>query len=103
MSTFAQMSLPSFLVQRLLEAGITTPTPIQQAAIPPALEGRDVMAQAKTGSGKTLAFLLPMIVRALRATQLLRGNRITVSTRGGFALASTRAFVQVGAVCARQR
>ena len=66
MSTFAQMSLPSFLVQRLLEAGITTPTPIQQAAIPPALEGRDVMAQAKTGSGKTLAFLLPMIVRALR-------------------------------------
>lgn len=68
MSTFAQMSLPSFLVQRLLEAGITTPTPIQQAAIPPALEGRDVMAQAKTGSGKTLAFLLPMIVRALRAS-----------------------------------
>ena len=68
MSTFAQMNLPSFLVQRLLEAGITTPTPIQQAAIPPALEGRDVMAQAKTGSGKTLAFLLPMIVRALRAS-----------------------------------
>lgn len=68
MSTFVQMSLPSFLLQRLLEAGITTPTPIQQAAIPPALEGRDVMAQAKTGSGKTLAFLLPMIVRALRAS-----------------------------------
>ena len=68
MSKFVQMSLPSFLVQRLLEAGITTPTPIQQAAIPPALEGRDVMAQAKTGSGKTLAFLLPMIVRALRAS-----------------------------------
>ena len=66
MSTFARMNLPPFLVQRLLEAGITTPTPIQQAAIPPALEGRDVMAQAKTGSGKTLAFLLPMIVRALR-------------------------------------
>ena len=66
MFTFAQMNLPSFLVRRLLEAGITTPTPIQQAAVPPALEGRDVMAQAKTGSGKTLAFLLPMIVRALR-------------------------------------
>jgi superfamily II DNA/RNA helicase len=63
---FAQMSLPSFLVQRLLQAGITAPTPIQHAAIPPALEGRDVMAQAKTGSGKTLAFLLPMIARALR-------------------------------------
>ena len=66
MSTFAQMSLPPFLAQRLLQSGITSPTPIQQAAIPPALEGRDVMAQAKTGSGKTLAFLLPMIERALR-------------------------------------
>jgi ATP-dependent RNA helicase RhlE len=66
MSTFAQMSVSSFLAQRLLQAGITTPTPIQQAAITPALEGRDVMAQAKTGSGKTLAFLLPMIERALQ-------------------------------------
>jgi ATP-dependent RNA helicase RhlE len=65
MSTFAQMSLSPSIVQRLLQGGITVPTPIQQAAIPPALEGRDVMAQAKTGSGKTLAFLLPMIVRAL--------------------------------------
>ena len=68
MSTFAQMSLPPSIVQRLLQVGITVPTPIQQAAIPPALEGRDVMAQAKTGSGKTLAFLLPMIERALRAS-----------------------------------
>ena len=66
MSTFAQMSLPPSIVQRLLQAGITVPTPIQQAAIPPALEGRDVMAQAKTGSGKTLAFLLPMIERTMR-------------------------------------
>lgn len=63
---FAEMSLPPFLAQRLLQAGITAPTPIQQAAIRPALDGRDVMAQAKTGSGKTLAFLLPMIERALR-------------------------------------
>ncbi len=68
MSTFAQMSLPPSIVQRLLQGGITVPTPIQHAAIPPALEGRDVMAQAKTGSGKTLAFLLPMIERALRAS-----------------------------------
>ena len=66
MSTFAQMSLPPSIVQRLLQGGITVPTPIQQAAIPPTLEGRDVMAQAKTGSGKTLAFLLPMIERAMR-------------------------------------
>jgi len=63
---FAEMNLPPFLAQRLQRAGITAPTPIQQAAIRPALDGRDVMAQAKTGSGKTLAFLLPMIERALR-------------------------------------
>lgn len=66
MLSFTEMSLPPFLAQRLQQAGITAPTPIQQAAIRPALEGRDVMAQAKTGSGKTLAFLLPMIERALR-------------------------------------
>jgi hypothetical protein len=44
MSMFAQMSLPPFLAQRLLQAGITSPSPIQEAAIPPALAGRDVMA-----------------------------------------------------------
>lgn len=66
MSTFAEMSLPTFLAQRLQQAGMTTPTPIQQATIQPAREGRDIMAQAKTGSGKTLAFLLPLIERALR-------------------------------------
>jgi ATP-dependent RNA helicase RhlE len=59
MSTFAQMTLPPFLAQRLLQAGITSPTPIQQAAIPPALEGRDVMAQAKTEAEKHWPFFSP--------------------------------------------
>src|SRR5690242_2084131 len=66
MSTFAQMSLSPSIMQRLLQGGITVPTPIQQAAIPLALEGRDIMAQAKTGSGKTLAFLLPIIEQVVR-------------------------------------
>lgn len=66
MTTFANFQLSPFLVQRLAQAGLETPTPIQQAAIPPALDGRDVLAQAKTGSGKTLAFLIPLIERALR-------------------------------------
>jgi hypothetical protein len=43
------------------------------------------------------------IVRALQATRELRSNRVTASARGGFALASTRALVQAGAVCARTR
>ncbi len=66
MSTFADMNLQPSLAQRLLQAGLTTPTPVQQAAIPVALEGRDIMAQAKTGSGKTLAFLLPIIEQVMR-------------------------------------
>src|SRR5262245_7318134 len=66
MSTFVDMNLPQPLIQRLTQAGLTTPTPVQQAAIPLALKGRDIMAQAKTGSGKTLAFLLPIIERVTR-------------------------------------
>lgn len=66
MSTFAQFSLPPFLAQRLAQAGMVTPTPVQSQAIPPAMQGRDVLAQAKTGSGKTLAFLIPLIDRMLR-------------------------------------
>ena len=66
MSTFVEMNLPQSLVQRLTQAGLTTPTPVQQAAIPVALKGRDIMAQAKTGSGKTLAFLLPIIEQVMR-------------------------------------
>ena len=66
MSTFADMNLPQSLVQRLTQAGLTTPTPVQQAAIPLVLKGQDIMAQAKTGSGKTLAFLLPIIARVMQ-------------------------------------
>ncbi len=83
MSTFAEMNLPPFLAQRLQQAGITTPSPIQQAAIQPALEGRDVMAQAKTGSGKTLAFLLPMIERALQPAGSAAGTSVAASGSPG--------------------
>ena len=63
---FADFDLHQSLAQRLTQAGLTTPTPVQQAAIPPALKGQDIMAQAKTGSGKTLAFLLPIIEQVMR-------------------------------------
>lgn len=81
MLSFTEMSLPPFLAQRLQQVGITAPTPIQQAAIKPALEGRDVMAQAKTGSGKTLAFLLPMIERALRPSVSTEGTSLSKTPR----------------------
>ncbi|MCB9637457.1 MAG: DEAD/DEAH box helicase [Myxococcales bacterium] len=52
--------LPTSIQQSLKEQGIETPTSVQQAAIGPALLGRDVLVQAQTGSGKTLAFGLPI-------------------------------------------
>ncbi|WP_232236850.1 DEAD/DEAH box helicase [Thiosulfatihalobacter marinus] len=61
MTTFTDLGLPAKMVARLEQSGLTTPTPIQDGAIPLALEGRDVMGLAQTGTGKTLAFGLPLI------------------------------------------
>lgn len=60
---FAGLGLPAVLVERLAREGITTPFPIQEATIPDALAGKDVLGRGQTGSGKTLAFGLPMLAR----------------------------------------
>jgi ATP-dependent RNA helicase RhlE len=57
---FSQFSLSPALMARLNANKFETPTPVQAGAIPPALEGRDVLATAQTGTGKTLSFLLPI-------------------------------------------
>src|SRR6478735_101595 len=59
--TFSALGLDAALVRSVKELGFTRPTPIQHDAIPPALEGRDILACAMTGSGKTAAFLLPIL------------------------------------------
>ncbi|TRD18958.1 DEAD/DEAH box helicase [Palleronia caenipelagi] len=61
MFDFDMLGLAPELQRAVKEAGFTEPTPIQNQAIPPALEGRDVMGLAQTGTGKTLAFGLPLI------------------------------------------
>jgi ATP-dependent RNA helicase RhlE len=61
MTSFTDLPLSSALQQRLAAAQFITPTPIQEQAIPFALEGKDVLATAQTGTGKTLAFLIPII------------------------------------------
>jgi len=61
MSTFAELPLSSALQRKLAAAQFTNLTPIQERAIPPALEGKDVIGTSQTGSGKTLAFLIPLI------------------------------------------
>jgi ATP-dependent RNA helicase RhlE len=61
MTTFSELPLSSALQRKLAAAQFTNLTPIQERAIPPALEGRDVIGTAQTGTGKTLAFLIPLI------------------------------------------
>ena len=58
---FSQFSLSAALKSRLNANNFQIPTPVQAAAIPPALEGRDVLATAQTGTGKTLSFLIPIM------------------------------------------
>src|SRR3981189_69777 len=63
---FSEMLISSYVKERLAAARFTTPTPVQAAAIPQALEGKDVLATAQTGTGKTLAFLIPVIEKLLQ-------------------------------------
>jgi ATP-dependent RNA helicase RhlE len=61
MQSFSDLLISPSLKERLIAARFSTPTPVQAAAIPQALEGKDVIATAQTGTGKTLAFLIPVI------------------------------------------
>lgn len=58
---FTQLGIGEALTAALLEYGIDKPSPIQAEAIPPIMEGRDVLAQSQTGTGKTLSYLLPLL------------------------------------------
>jgi ATP-dependent RNA helicase RhlE len=60
---FSDFQISANLKKQLANANFITPTPVQAQAIPPALEGRDVLATAQTGTGKTLSFLIPLIER----------------------------------------
>ncbi|EMD1658453.1 ATP-dependent RNA helicase SrmB [Pluralibacter gergoviae] len=64
-TTFSELELDDSLLDSLQEKGFTRPTAIQAAAIPPALEGRDVLGSAPTGTGKTAAYLLPALQHLL--------------------------------------
>ncbi|MFT5460233.1 MAG: ATP-dependent RNA helicase RhlE, partial [Myxococcota bacterium] len=61
MNTFADLGLVEPLRRALVARGYATPTPIQVAAIPPLLRGKDVLGVAQTGTGKTAAFVLPIL------------------------------------------
>lgn len=63
MTKFTDLNLDPNILQAVADAGYEAPTPIQAGAIPPALEGKDVLGIAQTGTGKTASYTLPMISR----------------------------------------
>lgn len=78
MTKFSDLKLDPKVLKAVAEAGYDNPTPIQAGAIPPALEGRDVLGIAQTGTGKTASFTLPMITRLSRGRARARMPRSLV-------------------------
>lgn len=83
MTKFTDLNLDKKVLKAVEETGYETPTPIQAGAIPPALEGRDVLGIAQTGTGKTASFTLPMI-------SLLKRGRARARMPRSLVLAPTR-------------
>lgn len=70
-NTFTDFKLNANLTKAIIDAGFTTPTPIQDQVIPLILSGKDVIGLAQTGTGKTAAFLIPTIEKTLKNNNLL--------------------------------
>ncbi len=78
MTKFSDLNLNPKVLKAISEAGYESPTPIQAGAIPPALEGKDVLGIAQTGTGKTASFTLPMISLLARGRARARMPRSLV-------------------------
>ena len=78
MTLFTDLNLNPKVLKAVAESGYETPTPIQADAIPPALEGRDVLGIAQTGTGKTASFVLPMVTKLARGRARARMPRSLV-------------------------
>lgn len=78
MTKFNDLKLNPKVLKAIEAAGYDTPTPIQEGAIPPALEGRDVLGIAQTGTGKTASFTLPMITMLAKGRARARMPRSLV-------------------------
>jgi superfamily II DNA/RNA helicase len=76
MNDFLSLGLPQPLLAALARINFTTPTPIQAQAIPPALEGKDILGSAQTGTGKTGAFGIPLVAKLLSSP---RGSALVMT------------------------
>src|SRR3981081_3208504 len=81
MQIFSELPISAYVKGRLSSARFSTPTPVQAAAIPYALEGKDVLAPEQTGTGKTLAFLVPVLEKLLKRTSPGISALVLVPTR----------------------
>jgi ATP-dependent RNA helicase RhlE len=80
MTNFTALPLAEPILKALEAQGYASPTPIQAQAIPPALEGRDILGIAQTGTGKTAAFVLPILDKLVREPKArpVRGTRVLI-------------------------
>jgi ATP-dependent RNA helicase RhlE len=81
MQNFSELPISVSMKERLSGARFVVPTAVQAAAIPHAIEGKDVLATAQTGTGKTLAFLIPVIEKLVRENRPGIGALVLVPTR----------------------
>ena len=105
MTTFSELPLSPALQRGLAAAQFTNLTPIQERAIPPALEGRDVIGTAQTGTGKTLAYLIPLIetldrepLRHTSALVLLPTRELAMQVHEQYEQLSTKALPKAALV-----
>ena len=91
---FSQFNLSAALKARLDANNFVTSTPVQAGAIPPALEGRDVLATAQTGTGKTLSFLIPIVEMLQKTDEGAASALILLPTRE-LAMQVERSFLAI--------
>lgn len=100
---FSDFNISPALKSRLASANFTTPTPVQAGAIPPALEGKDVLATAQTGTGKTLSFLIPIIERLQKSEKkaliLLPTRELAMQVEQAFRKIANGSNLHVALVC----
>ena len=107
---FRALHLSPQIVQAVRDAGYTEPTPIQIAAIPLILAGRDVIGIAQTGTGKTAAFVLPILMKLAESKQTVTqahnaarnrqsGRRLAAESSDACAVSSSTEVTQRDATC----
>jgi len=89
--TFEALGLHTSILNALTEAGYSAPTPVQQQAVPAAIEGKDLLVSSQTGSGKTAAFMLPSLHR-LASARRKPSRRVPAASVHASALPSRRCW-----------